>query len=234
MPPGAGNGLAYIMDTFPIVRRKDEAAHGHYRTKRVILEIYDEMATAIAAQGSPGAPGISPGHEVSGLVDAPDESGLAAHSADSSPDEQAVREPAPTLELKSPPASKPKAKAKSTPDLSAQPTLVTEFTPPAGGYAQRLKRVMALGQPKNQAELAELIAALGDENNNIRWLAGSSLTKLGGLTVVNLLARYLETEPGDKAQDQALKVLQMIAETDEDEAVQAASQEVTGRWQDRD
>jgi len=37
----------YIMETFPIVKRKDEAAHGEYRTKRVILEIYDAMAKAI-------------------------------------------------------------------------------------------------------------------------------------------------------------------------------------------
>jgi hypothetical protein len=36
----------YIMDTFPIVRRKDEAAHGEYRTKRLILECYDAMAEA--------------------------------------------------------------------------------------------------------------------------------------------------------------------------------------------
>lgn len=35
------------MDTFSIVKRKDEAAHGEYRTKRVILEIYDEMQQAI-------------------------------------------------------------------------------------------------------------------------------------------------------------------------------------------
>lgn len=34
----------YIMETFPIVKRKDEAAHGDYRTKRVILEMYDAMA----------------------------------------------------------------------------------------------------------------------------------------------------------------------------------------------
>jgi hypothetical protein len=38
--------VAYILDTFPIVRRKDEAEHGEYRTKRVILEIYDAMAEA--------------------------------------------------------------------------------------------------------------------------------------------------------------------------------------------
>jgi hypothetical protein len=37
----------YIMETFPIVKRKDEKAHGHYRTKDKILEIYDAMAEAM-------------------------------------------------------------------------------------------------------------------------------------------------------------------------------------------
>jgi hypothetical protein len=34
------------MGTFPITRRKEEQRHGEYRTKRVILEIYDAMAEA--------------------------------------------------------------------------------------------------------------------------------------------------------------------------------------------
>jgi len=38
--------IDYIMETFPIVKRKDIAAHGEYRTKRLILEIYDAMAEA--------------------------------------------------------------------------------------------------------------------------------------------------------------------------------------------
>jgi hypothetical protein len=42
--PTPRDAVSYIMDTFPIVRRKDEAAHnGDYRTKRVILEIYEAM-----------------------------------------------------------------------------------------------------------------------------------------------------------------------------------------------
>jgi hypothetical protein len=42
------DAVAYIMDTFPIVRRKDEGNYsGDYRTKRVILEIYDAMHEAI-------------------------------------------------------------------------------------------------------------------------------------------------------------------------------------------
>jgi hypothetical protein len=36
----------YILDTFNVVRRNDEKACGEYRTKRVILEIYDAMAEA--------------------------------------------------------------------------------------------------------------------------------------------------------------------------------------------
>ncbi|MEV6055232.1 DNA methyltransferase [Streptomyces sp. NPDC052107] len=36
----------YILDTFPIVRRKDEAKYGSYRTKDLILAEYDRMAAA--------------------------------------------------------------------------------------------------------------------------------------------------------------------------------------------
>jgi hypothetical protein len=38
---------AYILDTFPIVRRKEESVHGEYRTKRAVLEIYDAMTEAV-------------------------------------------------------------------------------------------------------------------------------------------------------------------------------------------
>ena len=37
---------------FPIVKRKDGQAHGAYRTKRVILDIYDAMQQAMAT-GTP-------------------------------------------------------------------------------------------------------------------------------------------------------------------------------------
>jgi len=38
---------AFILDSYRILRDKDEEAFGEYRTKRLILEIYDEMAEAI-------------------------------------------------------------------------------------------------------------------------------------------------------------------------------------------
>ncbi|SEB97247.1 hypothetical protein SAMN05216483_0800 [Streptomyces sp. 2131.1] len=41
----------HILDTFPIVRRKDEARYGGYRTKELILTAYDAMAAADIAAG---------------------------------------------------------------------------------------------------------------------------------------------------------------------------------------
>ena len=49
----------YILDTFPIVRKNDEKAYGEYRTKRVILEIYDAMAEAVRT-GQPYATILDP------------------------------------------------------------------------------------------------------------------------------------------------------------------------------
>ena len=45
--PTPRHAVDYIMETFPTVKKKDEKGHGEYRTKRVILEIYDAMQAAI-------------------------------------------------------------------------------------------------------------------------------------------------------------------------------------------
>jgi len=44
--------LGYILDTFPIVRKSDEKAYDEYRTKRVVLEVYDAMAEAARTGGA--------------------------------------------------------------------------------------------------------------------------------------------------------------------------------------
>ena len=50
--PTPRDAVSYIMDTFPIVRRKDEKRYDEYRTKRVVLDIYDAMQEA-ASTGLP-------------------------------------------------------------------------------------------------------------------------------------------------------------------------------------
>lgn len=51
--PTPRHAVDYILDTFPIVKRKDEAKfNGDYRTKRVILEIYDALTAAMQSAQS--------------------------------------------------------------------------------------------------------------------------------------------------------------------------------------
>lgn len=50
----ARDDVAYILDTFPIVKRKDEAQFGEYRTQRVILDTYDALHAAGELIGSTG------------------------------------------------------------------------------------------------------------------------------------------------------------------------------------
>lgn len=42
--------VGYILDTFPIVRQRDEKAYGEYRTKHTILEIYDDLDAAMRSR----------------------------------------------------------------------------------------------------------------------------------------------------------------------------------------
>ena len=55
------------MDSFPIVRRKDETAHGEYRTRRLVLELLERYRQASVTGApyrtvlmpAPAAPGVA-------------------------------------------------------------------------------------------------------------------------------------------------------------------------------
>ncbi len=47
--PTPRDAVAYIMDTFPIVKRKEEDKWGDYRTKLTILDIHDRMQKGMDA-----------------------------------------------------------------------------------------------------------------------------------------------------------------------------------------
>lgn len=70
--PTPRDAVDYIMDTFPIVKRKDEETQGEYRTKRVILEMYDAMAESMRS-GRPYQTLLDPppGPSATGLPDWP-------------------------------------------------------------------------------------------------------------------------------------------------------------------
>lgn len=58
--PTPRHAVEYIMDTFRILRERDEAAYGHFKTRTAIIEIYDEMAWVIAENSAAQAAGRQP------------------------------------------------------------------------------------------------------------------------------------------------------------------------------
>ncbi|HOH60541.1 MAG TPA: hypothetical protein PLI73_06470 [Candidatus Cloacimonadota bacterium] len=54
--PTPRHAVDYIMESFPIVKRKDEKAHGFYRTKQRILEFYDAMAPLFQSSSGSSQP----------------------------------------------------------------------------------------------------------------------------------------------------------------------------------
>lgn len=46
--PTPRDAVEYILETFPIVKRNDLQRHGEYRTKRVVLDVYDALQEARA------------------------------------------------------------------------------------------------------------------------------------------------------------------------------------------
>lgn len=245
----ARDDVAYIMETFPIVKRKDEAAHGEYRTQRVILEIYDEMQQAIAS-----------GQPYQTRLDPPPADARVAHPWDAAfgeePEELWKEEkgigsgelgigesptpysPLPTspqnpesLILQNPVAEiKPPKKPKAAP--AAQGSLIEVLPPPGGPRSVRLKRAMALGGDPSPLATRELVAFLADEDSNIRWLAGSTLVQRPTADTVAALAAFLsQAEPARVAAalPEARRVLALIADTAEADSVRQAAGAVLGQ-----
>lgn len=85
---------------------------------------------------------------------------------------------------------------------------------------------MALGKDSSLAATRELVAFLADEDGNIRWLAGSSLVQRANSDVVAAIISFLggaEAERVATARPEIQRVLGLIAETAENEAVRDAA-----------
>ena len=74
----------------------------------------------------------------------------------------------------------------------------------------------------------ELVAFMADEDSNIRWLAGSSLLHRAGADTVAALTAFLnraEPERVEQMRAEALRILDLIAETAAEEVVRQAANE---------
>lgn len=230
----ARDDVDYIMDTFPIVKRRDEAAHGEYRTKRVILEIYDDMAEA-QRTGQPYQTRLNPppadlrvAHPWDPAFGEPPEPGQewveVEYTLATEPPAAVAEAPATYTTAK---PSPPPPAAKDSPD-AIQQTLTAVMPPSGESRPERLKRAKALGQDQSPLATRELVAFLADEDSSVRWLASSSLVQRAGEDTVSAIAAFLthaEPERVNRARPEALRILALIADTAEQESVREAARE---------
>jgi hypothetical protein len=102
------------------------------------------------------------------------------------------------------------ARPSPRPEPAAQPVLIP--SPPQGNRSQRLSRLLTLGRQRTPEAIGELVAALGDEDEQLRWLAALSLQGIGGGTVIATLKAFIDQAPSAIAREEAEKVLVRLEE----------------------
>jgi hypothetical protein len=218
-------------ETFRVLKEKEEKAFGEYRTRRLVLEAWDrlevelgpavirnyreEMASTpgrVAETGPTYQATVRPATPAPprfGAVQAPAPTATPALAA-----EPATDAGQPAL-FGTPAAPAASAKAEPTrpaprPEPAAQPVLIP--TPPQGNRSQRLSRLLTLGRQRTPEAIGGLVAALGDEDEQLRWLAALSLQGIGGGTVIATLCAFIDQAPSEVAREEAEKVLGKLTE----------------------
>jgi len=69
---------------------------------------------------------------------------------------------------------------------------------------------MALRGKGTVEAVGELVAALGDEDDRIRWLAASVLQSIGGEMVIATLRVFAEQAPSEVAREEAERLLRKL------------------------
>lgn len=121
--------VAWILDTFWVVRQKDEKLHGEYRTRRLILERYDAMAHAIAT-GHPYQTTLDPPPAHPSLTHPQRPAGASTWPLPPQPREVVVEFTATPDELATPSTAKP-AKPRKRPDPASPPSTDFQLKNPA-------------------------------------------------------------------------------------------------------
>ena len=75
---------------------------------------------------------------------------------------------------------------------------------------QRISRLLALSKERSALAIGELVAALADEDEQVRWLASMALSSSGGPVVVATLEAYLAQGASGVALEEAEKVLARV------------------------
>lgn len=225
LDPKDVHGPDFPGETFRVLKEKEERQLGEYRTRRLVLGAYDRLEAALGpapvrdyrAELAAAAPRQAKAAETVTIVDAPDRPQFGA-APSAKENTASAAPPANQPDLFGAPAAPPAPlpvrgrgavqPAKGEP-AAAQPALIP--SPPQGTRMQRISRIMALGKARTPEAIGELVAALADEDEQLRWLASMALQSIGGGVVVATLRAYVEGNAPETGRDEARKLLEQMA-----------------------
>ena len=180
---------AFPGETFRVLKEKELRQYGEYRTRRLVLEAWERLAREL------------------GPVVARNYREEMAGGQKSEVRGQKVAEKGATYQAAAPSRSQ----SPQTPSADAgQPVPIPP--PPQGSRSQRLSRLLTLGRQRTPEAIGELVAALGDEDEQLRWLAALSLQGIGGGTVIATLRAFVDQAPSAVAREEAEKILGKLLE----------------------
>jgi hypothetical protein len=109
-----------------------------------------------------------------------------------------------------PTASQTVAESRESEAQGVNPPFFTG-TAPQGDLSTRKASVERLAKDGSPQAVQDLAAALADENDTIRWLAGMHLKRLGGQSVAGIVRAFLEQTDNPTARAEAQRVLDSLA-----------------------
>jgi len=211
-------------ETFRVLKEKEEKQFGEYRTRRLVLAAWDRLEAELGpvvvrnyreelaaaqprlAEEQATYAAETPARPQFGVTPAPKAGSSAAPPPVGQPD-LFGNAPAAAATAPTKPASDA-APATAKPAAPAQPVLIP--APPQGPRLQRLNRLLAISKEQTPAAIGELVAALGDEDEQLRWLASMALQRIGGPVVVATLERFVASGVGDVARGEAERLLEVL------------------------
>jgi hypothetical protein len=167
----------YIMETFPIVKRKDGQRYGEYRTKRVILEIYDELAEAQRG-----------GQPYQTRLDPPPADPRVAHPDREHPRELVAASAPTTTQPTNPMRASNPGRPMNGP-TTARPTATNPSRPPAGTATGRAVRRRPARSTGRQSALPGILSSAPTPRQKVLDICLGTLRGAGPLTAAELAAR---------------------------------------------
>lgn len=79
-----------------------------------------------------------------------------------------------------------------------------------GPRVERLNRLLAIGKEGTPAAIGELVASLGDGDEQLRWLASMAVQSIGGPAVVAAVESYLAQGAAGVGREEAERLLARV------------------------